>query len=112
MHSFFFKTANSIKLKIIMNQIAWEKELSRKKRNKMENRLVDAQFKWKIMNYNWELLKSIFAEAPNQKPIIAKHNSLKTDNKGNQRVTKQNSMQPFRQWKKKLLQQLGVGGKG
>lgn len=89
MYSFFFKMANSIKLKIIMNQIAWEKELSRKK-NIIENNLVDAQFKWKIMNYNWELLKSIFLDAQNQKPVIAKHDTLKTDNKAKQHVSKQN----------------------
>lgn len=72
-----------------MNQITWEKELSRKK-NIIENSLVDAQFKWKIMNYNWELLKSIFVAAQTQKPIIANRNSLKTDNKAKQHISKQN----------------------
>lgn len=47
-----------------MNQITWDKELSRRKKN--ENSSVDAQFKWKIMNYNWELLKSIFLDAQTQ----------------------------------------------
>lgn len=41
------------------------------------------------MNYNWELLQSIFIDAQNQKPGIAKHNSLKTDNKAKQHVSKQ-----------------------
>lgn len=61
-----------------------------KKKEGGENSLVDAQFKRKIMNYNWEPLKSIFLNAQNQKPINTKHNSLKTDNKANQHVLKQN----------------------
>lgn len=68
-----------------MNQITWEKELRRKK----EKKGVDAQFRWKIMNYNWEPLKSIFLNVKNQKPIITKHNCLKSNNKANQHVLKQ-----------------------
>jgi len=65
-------------------------ERAKQEKKIIETSLVDAQFKWKIMNYNWELLKSIFLAAQNQKPIIAKHNSLKTDNQEKQRVSKQN----------------------